>query len=567
MFSFMFEKQTIATARGVEWSNGYHRTAKVFLTRDGPLILNLYLYQDLPEPEKEDVKPLYKQINQFFSFDEPEYLITGIPASETLTRNIELKLKKHRDIDAVIEFQAEPLLPYSIEESVIDYTITTQQDTGSDVTLYSIRQNILIKHIDQLEEKGIEPEIITCVPSALAAFGYYCASQPHSNWPFFVIHIGDTETACVLAKEGNVIASYSIGIGVESFSGLIGSENIYTIDFANFKAMSDVSQEAKKLLDSFRLEISKALYAMAKQSRIENVTEILLCGPGALCKHLPLVLSQALNTSLTIPQDRYEAKGEKICEYAIALGLAFSAFLPQEKQINFRKKQFQYPYPWKRSSKPLMLYAILIGCLTLALYAFSHSWINYHERKLQIEYTELLQSIDKPYSTFETEYALNTKQTQNPDEVSIPSVTTLSQEQIYRRLEVLENQIQSIPDVFNLYPQSPRVSDVLAWLSHHPQVRGEGGEKPKLNIETFAYSMVKRPDQKKKNEPYQIKVDLEFTTPSPKLAREFHDALIEPNAFIDSKSEIKWTSSKDKYRTSFFLKNRPSKTSKKGNSK
>jgi len=59
-----------------------------------------------------------------------------------------------------------------------------------------------------------------------------------------------------------------------------------------------------------------------------------------------------------------------------------------------------------------------------------------------------------------------------------------------------------------------------------------------LQIENLSYSMVKRPELTKKQERYQVKVELEFTSPTPKLAREFHDALIAPNDLVDPKGDI-----------------------------
>ena len=55
---------------------------------------------------------------------------------------------------------------------------------------------------------------------------------------------------------------------------------------------------------------------------------------------------------------------------------------------------------------------------------------------------------------------------------------------------------------------------------------------------------------------YQVKVDLEFSTSSPRIAREFHDSLIAPNDLIDPKGEVKWSSNRGKYRTSFYLKDK-----------
>ena len=83
-------------------------------------------------------------------------------------------------------------------------------------------------------------------------------------------------------------------------------------------------------------------------------------------------------------------------------------------------------------------------------------------------------------------------------------------------------------------------------------------EEGSLKIDSFSYQMVKRPDITKKGEKYQVKIDLEITAPSAKMAREFHTALNSPNNFVDPKSEVKWSNTRGKYQASFFLKDKTS---------
>ena len=77
-----------------------------------------------------------------------------------------------------------------------------------------------------------------------------------------------------------------------------------------------------------------------------------------------------------------------------------------------------------------------------------------------------------------------------------------------------------------------------------------------MQLESFSYKMVKRPEPNKEREKYQVKVEIEFTTPTPRYAREFHDILLAPNDIIDPKEEVKWNVEKDSYRASFFLVDR-----------
>jgi type IV pilus assembly protein PilM len=68
--------------------------------------------------------------------------------------------------------------------------------------------------------------------------------------------------------------------------------------------------------------------------------------------------------------------------------------------------------------------------------------------------------------------------------------------------------------------------------------------------------MAKRPEQTKKLEKYQVRVELEFSSRNPTDAREFHDALLVPNSFIDAKQGVKWSAAGGKYKAVFFLNDR-----------
>jgi type IV pilus assembly protein PilM len=106
----------------------------------------------------------------------------------------------------------------------------------------------------------------------------------------------------------------------------------------------------------------------------------------------------------------------------------------------------------------------------------------------------------------------------------------------------------------------PRASDVLAWLSTNPHIVGTELDKAdksnRIQLESFSYKLVKRPEQNKMREKYQARVELEFSTQTPRFAREFHDYLLSSNDFVDPKGDVKWSSERGRYRASFFLKDK-----------
>lgn len=135
-------------------------------------------------------------------------------------------------------------------------------------------------------------------------------------------------------------------------------------------------------------------------------------------------------------------------------------------------------------------------------------------------------------------------------------IIALAPDDIEDKLYTLEEEIKKTSNEMALHPDVPRVSDLLAWLSSHPNIV-IGGDDPKaISLESLAYSMVKRPEKGKLKEHYQVRVDLEFSAPSPTMARELHDALLTPNAFIDPKTELKWSVHRGHFKATFFLKDR-----------
>ena len=101
---------------------------------------------------------------------------------------------------------------------------------------------------------------------------------------------------------------------------------------------------------------------------------------------------------------------------------------------------------------------------------------------------------------------------------------------------------------FPLTLTTPKASDVLAWLSTHPQLTQE------IDIKEVHYSLVKHPKLGTSLEPYTAKVSLKFTATSPTVARNFRDALQKGDARMLAKQTIGWNISQNMYEASFELK-------------
>jgi type IV pilus assembly protein PilM len=492
-------------------------------------------------------------------------LVTCLHGDDVLIRQLEIQLKKEADIDAVLAFQAEPILPYPIDNAVVDRIKVSEGAEGSLLTVVAVRKDHLQKHLDTWHRLEIEPEVISCSPVALAVFSRHFSS---SEKPQLVLHIGQAHTLCILTHHGKLQAALNINGGTVSLS------HAFELDNASFQQQEDIRTfdflgmdkekhpHLSSALENMRLEVTRTVYALSKQIKGQEISAILLTGDGAAFNNLPQALCQTLNKTLLVPvmDPLFNLSIVELQKFALPIGAALTALPHCKNQVNFRQNEFSYPYPWRRYKKPASVYVGLCLLLAIAFYFMTHSYIKYREDQVRQEYSELLQFMHRPYTEFERDFDVKAGGKKLNEHQEVLNIKDLTQEDLIRRLQFLDADLQSSPYYYPLMPNTPTVSDVLAWLSTHPNVVAKdpkmGAMKPLLEIESFNYTMVKRPDQTKKQEKYQVKVELEFSSPTPKLAREFHDALIAPNAFVDPKGEVKWSTNRGLYRASFFLKDK-----------
>ncbi|MEX2305008.1 MAG: hypothetical protein WD595_02335 [Waddliaceae bacterium] len=429
------------------------------------------------------------------SLNFPESTLIATSLNDVWVRPLKMVLQKEKEIDQALEFEIEPHLPFPVNEAILNRVIVEKSAEGSKLTVLAARISQIKEHLLKWNDLGIDPEKITATADALATF---CRRFVQSLEPLAVIHINDSYSTCALIKQGKLLASKGISISPED--------------------------------PTFHNQILRLYLSLSKQRR-ERPERILFTG----------LLVPDLAETLDAPSLLLDTM--ELHSYALPIGTALSAL--EESSVDFRKKEFVYPNPWKRFKKPILMTAALSLTLAISFSFFGNMYLEIQRDQLRTQYTSLLSLMKKPYSEFE-------KQFQNSDE-DVRHPQDLSEEDLRDRLNHLEGELVESPDIFALYPNTPKVSDLLAWLCTHPLCVGEG-ETPLLNLKGLSYKIVKHPGKYKPKEKYQIKVELDFTSDLPRYAREFHDMLLSPNGFVDPTQEVGWNTRSGTYHATFFLK-------------
>ncbi len=447
--------------------------------------------------------------------NEPQNVIYAscTASKKTIGRPIEIALTKQKDIDATYAFEAESHLPYPLEECVVD-KITLQQTAGQTaLQLFSIKKTDLQDLLDKLSEHSINPENIC--PKAVA-LSHYVERLYKESTEVICVDVDSEETTCVLVSNGKSLVARSHPVGLKTLSA---------ITYTNDAGEVQVNDKELDSLHQYIRELSRILLAFGNHTQD---LPILFTGP--IVEH-PILLELLTNA---LGRSRVTASNQA---YAVPIGCALSVQFEQKSaSVNFRKDDFAYPDKWKRWKKELSLYFCLMLLLSAGGYLYGKSILKQQQEGLIEQYATLMQILERPVDENELIAML-------PDHID-------------EKLTGIERELSEPKEEMALHPDVPRVSDFLVWLGSHPNVV-IGGDDPKaISLEALSYNMVKRPEKGKLKEHYQVKVDLEFSSPSPTMARELHDALLQPNDFVDPKNELKWSVQRGHFKATFFLKDR-----------
>lgn len=216
-------------------------------------------------------------------------------------------------------------------------------------------------------------------------------------------------------------------------------------------------------------------------------------------------------------------------EFAIPIGLALDDLKADEISVQFCQKKFTPEHTFQRRQKKILSYTAF--CLGAAVFmAAGGSLFLNKKHRLLVENLKDCLSPSLATSSFST-----------TDEI---------EQKLYEWQRSLKNEKTS----FAFLPTVPKVSDVLAWLSSHSAfATEEGGQKEGLDIKSLHYSLSKYPKIGEPSVPYMAHVEVEFSSQTPRAARDFHEALLKGDQIVNAKKEVRWQTQNQTYQAAFEL--------------
>lgn len=119
-------------------------------------------------------------------FDE---IRVGLPSNVAVFKELRLPFTSHEKIKMVINFEVEQLLPFPVQDAVIDFIITkvNEQDGSAEVLVAAVQKKHVLSYMQLFEKTGIAPDIVTI--DLFQLYGLYKQIPHYANMPGSVVVI------------------------------------------------------------------------------------------------------------------------------------------------------------------------------------------------------------------------------------------------------------------------------------------------------------------------------------------------------------------------------------------
>lgn len=86
--------------------------------------------------------------------------ISSIPSDRISYRNLSLPFKGRKKIDQVIAYELESMVPFAVDDLLVDFIISGQSAEQTDILAAAVKRSYLAEYLDFLKTQALEPEVV-----------------------------------------------------------------------------------------------------------------------------------------------------------------------------------------------------------------------------------------------------------------------------------------------------------------------------------------------------------------------------------------------------------------------
>jgi len=159
------------------------------------------------------------------------YIRVCIPASIVVFKELQLQFSDPEKIRMVLDYEIETMLPFSIDEAIVDFIITkSQKNQSAQVLVAAIRSQDLQTHLAIYEKAEINPAHVTI--DLFALYGLYQQIPEYYSLPnaTALVEVGQDTTRIAFVQNGQLRLTRYIQRGLTTVFGHIAEETGMSIE-------------------------------------------------------------------------------------------------------------------------------------------------------------------------------------------------------------------------------------------------------------------------------------------------------------------------------------------------
>lgn len=310
-----------------------------------------------------------------------------IPASVVIFKELALQFSDPEKIRMVLDYEVETMLPFSIDEAIIDFVVTkTNKETSvTDVLVAAVHNQYLQDNLSLFQQAGIEP---TCVSIDLFAVHGLFQQIPAYNdlvQATALVEFGQEATRVAFIQQGQLKLTRYIQRGVANIFKTISEET--HVEIADLEKKLSVSGIQNETDENLRRAIQKHFIMLfndiqftlnsfsLKLNFYEGVSKILFTGAMSKVKDFAAFFSGTMQIPAEIfdvekiflhsnIKNKTKDKSINWQDFVVALGTAIPS--QQQGSFNLRRKQFAI-YRDSLIAKQLITASVIILLMFLTI--------------------------------------------------------------------------------------------------------------------------------------------------------------------------------------------------------
>ncbi len=306
--------------------------------------------------EERAVKTIQEIASQLDRYDT---LYTALSGSVVIFKELRLPFLSYEKINMVINFEVEPLLPFSIDDAVIDFIITkrNEEEKNSEVLVAAVQNRHMVEHLRLFDLAGLQPERVTV--DLFALYGLYTKIPSYKNLlgGAALIDLGLQSTRIVYIYNGQLRFVRTLAKGVYHLAKAAGK----VLDVPPGQVIEDMTRfglekpDDKKYSETIRESftdfwntIQFTLQSFTTQTTPkQTISKILLLGKAAQATGTTDFVTDLLNvpcelfqTTEIVRNNTIKLKNNIIIPSSGIISLSIALPSPTTQDFNLRKEQF-----------------------------------------------------------------------------------------------------------------------------------------------------------------------------------------------------------------------------------